>query len=147
MGAKMTNAQRLPIDRMPGSIDAAFAGPCVRYFSFLEKQRGFKGDFFGVAGETTVSYEKGNCRIDIFFNIPEAPSCQVCEVKDGRDIKVKKIIPSSDAAKVKIKEMNSLRDKEGLERWHTTLKNGGFNEAIDLILKGISEEVKKTLLP
>lgn len=143
----MTNEKRLAIDQMHGRIDAAFAGPCMKYFSFLEKQRGFKGNFFGVAGETTVSYEKGNCRIDVFFNIPEAPSCQVCEVKDGRDIKVKKIIPSLEAAKVKIKEMNSLRDKEGLERWHTTLKNGGFNEAIDLILRAISEEVKKALLP
>lgn len=129
---------RLPLNQIDGKLDASFVRPCIKHFGFLESERGFKGSFFGVGGESTVSFEKDNVRIDILFNIPETPSVSVYTPKENR------IVSSSEEVKKKIKEMNSIRDKGGLEIWHKTLKNGGFDDAMDVILNGLAEEIRKS---
>lgn len=140
----MTSAEYLPLNQISEKVSASFVRPCTKHFGFLEKDLGFRGSFFSVAGETTVSFEKGNRRINVLFNIPEVPSVQLCTIKGGRVKKREKVVSNSNEVKIKIKEMNSIRDKGGLEIWHKTLKNGGFDDAMDVILNGLAEEIRKS---
>jgi hypothetical protein len=140
----MTSAEYSPLSQISKKVSAAFVHPCLKHFGFLEKDLGFRGSFFSVAGETTVSFEKGNRRLLVFFNIPEVPSVEIYTTDDGRVEKKEKVVSSSEEVKKKIKEMNAIRDKRGLEIWHETLKKGGFDVALDIILGGLAEKVGKS---
>lgn len=141
----MTSVEYLPLSKISEKVSASFVRPCIKHFGFLEKDLGFRGSFFSVAGETTVSFEKGNRRINVYLNIPEIPSVQICTTDDGRIKKREKVVSSSEEVKKKVKEMNKSRDEGGLEIWHETLKNGGFDDSMNIILGGLAEEVRKLI--
>lgn len=144
MGEQMTSTEHLPLSQISKKVSGELVRPCLKHFGFLEKDLGFKGSFFSVAGETKVSFDKGNRRIIVFFNIPEVPSVEMCTIENGRIEKREKVASQLEDVKKKVQEMNGVRDKGGLEIWHETLKKGGFDSALDVILSGLAEEVRKS---